>query len=212
MTGNKLQQTKPDRAIAPLSAILNYYHQFNFIKPAVYASMLTMQYYIISVTPSEDIILKIQNLRTSIYRKFGLVSARALPVMIPVGFSDTRIDQDIFSDIIRRGFISTRNRAETRGNDIFLSLENTFFLEEIKKLIPKTKKPTFFNILPGFYLCTLENQQQTLSETVSYINSQIEQRLKWEKNHLELIKIELENKNWWEALRWETLWEKKFRQ
>ncbi|MCF6336213.1 MAG: hypothetical protein L3J12_10780 [Spirochaetales bacterium] len=126
MTGNKLQQTKPDRAIAPLSAILNYYHQFNFIKPAVYASMLTMQYYIISVTPSEDIILKIQNLRTSIYRKFGLVSARALPVMIPVGFSDTRIDQDIFSDIIRRGFISTRNRAETRGNDIFLSLSFEF--------------------------------------------------------------------------------------
>jgi hypothetical protein len=56
-----------------------------------------MVHYLIAIIPSEDITLQIRQIRTSLFKEFGLISSRSLPEIIPVAFIKKIIKKDKFN-------------------------------------------------------------------------------------------------------------------
>ncbi len=164
----------------------------------------------ISVIPSENIILKILEIRTALFRKFGLVSARALPVMIPVGFSDAEIKKDVFGDIALQSFTCTQSSVSTSEGNIFLPVAAPSLFKEIEKLIQESGDHPLFRTYSGIYLCSTENRSDHTG-IISYTDSLINQKIIWRKSSLRMIRIESKSRNWWESLEWSTMWERKLR-
>ena len=92
-----------------------------------------MKYFLLAVIPSENIVLRIMELRTLLFRKFGLVSARALPVMIPLSYIHESINNNQFKGLtVQKANCSSVYRASETG-DIYLQINNFDFTTDIEK-------------------------------------------------------------------------------
>ncbi|MCK5672010.1 MAG: hypothetical protein KAH95_01465 [Spirochaetales bacterium] len=167
-----------------------------------------MEHYLISIIPSEDITIKIRRLRTQLFKKFGTVSSRCLPEMIPVAFINEVIDKKIFQGLTISNEIKSLNYISTETNDIFLQITNTDFLDSITKRMKNYQTSGFITLEQGFYLGSEENNSD-ISNVITYLNQKKENILTWEKNNLELIKIKTRDDIWWNHIQWETIWSQK---
>ncbi len=172
-----------------------------------------MKYFLISIIPSEDVVLKIRGLRTLIFREFGLVSARCLPEIIPIAYIPEPVDKEQFKSLILPA--ATLFTAEgpsvcktSEKGDIFLQSDNKKFANEIKNHIDSFETSGFIDLQTGFYLATA-NANSVLKDVLRFIHSETKEIFTWRKSSLELIQIETMNVIWWENIRWETIWEKK---
>lgn len=173
-----------------------------------------MKYYLLSIVPSEDIVIKIRQLRTLLFKEFGLVSSRCLPVMIPVAYIPKSTDKKLFKGLTLTQALCTSVYTTTEGGDIYLQINNIDFANEIKKIIISSighfEASGLINLRTGFYLAT-GNMDSTLKKVLAFIHSETKEPLTWKKNRLVLIRIETMNDIWWENIRWETIWETKIR-
>ena len=167
-----------------------------------------MKTFLISIIPSEDVILKIMGLRTLIFREFGLVSARCLPEMIPVAYIPKPVDKEPFKGLTLPKVICTSICNTTGKGDIFLQSKNTNFINEIKKRIDSFETSGIIDLQTGFYLATA-NTDSVLKDVLNFVHSETKEIFTWRKSSLELIQIETMNSIWWENIRWETMWEMK---
>lgn len=169
-----------------------------------------MEYFLLSIIPSEDIVLKIMQLRTLLFKEFGLVSSRCLPVMIPIAYIPEYISKEQFKGLTLPEAVCTSVYRTGEGGDIYLQVKNIDFADEIEKRIRGNRSTLetegFINLQKGFYLAT-ENMEITLKKVLTFIHSETEETLTWKKNSLELIRIETMNDIWWENIRWETIWD-----
>ena len=173
-----------------------------------------MKYFMLSIIPSEDIVLKIMQIRTLIFQEFGLVSSRCLPVMIPVAYIPVSVNREQFRGLTLPAAVCNSVYKTIEGSDIYLQIRNNDFTSEIERRIlngmDHFKTSGFIDLHTGFYLATAD-KKSALKEVHTFINSKIEKTLIWKKNSLELIRIETMNDIWWENIRWETVWEEKIR-
>jgi len=167
-----------------------------------------MKYFLISIIPSEDVILKIMGLRTLIFREFGLVSSRCLPEMIPIAFIPEPIDKEQFKGLILPAAACLNVCKTSKKGDIFLQSKNTNSSNEIRNRISGFKTSGFIDLQTGFYLATA-NTNSILKDLLRFIHSETKEIFTWRKSSLELIRIETMNDTWWENIRWETIWETK---
>lgn len=169
-----------------------------------------MEHYLISIIPSEDITLKIRKIRTLLFKKYGIVSSRCLPEMVPVAFVNGIIKKDLFKDISQSEELNSSICSLTEMNDIYLQINNTYFIESIKKRIDIHKISGFITLKQGFYLGSEKNESD-MSNIIINLNQLKEKSLSWKKNSLELIKIEIKDDIWWNNIQWETIWSQKIR-
>jgi len=169
-----------------------------------------MEHFLLAIIPSEDIVIKIRNLRTSFFKEFGLISSRCLPVMIPVAFSVKAINKSLFSDIQLTKPLTTSNEALVEQQNIFLKITQTDIIDRIVETLSSYEKKGFISTGKGFYIGTNENSLDN-QEILNHITVKSKNILKWKKNNLKLIKIKTNNKNWWESITWETIWSLKLK-
>ncbi|MCK5153641.1 MAG: hypothetical protein KAQ93_04720 [Spirochaetales bacterium] len=167
-----------------------------------------MEHFLISIIPSENIAIKIRKLRTLIFKKYGLVSSRSLPEIIPVAFTKEIINRKQFQELILSSEMESSNCILTGENDIFLQINNTDYINSIQKIINNYKSSGFITLKPGIYLGSAEKNLDT-KEIIEFIDIEKEKIPTWKKNNLELIKIETFGNIWWENIRWETIWKQK---
>ena len=172
-----------------------------------------MNYFLISIIPSEDVVLKIRGLRTLIFREFGLVSARCLPEMIPIAYIPEPVDKEQFKGLSspEADLSTTEGLSVCKTNkkgDIFLQSNNPNFANKIINRIVSFETSGFIDLQTGFYLATA-NTDSVLKDLLRFIHSETKEIFRWRKSSLELIRIETMNSTWWENIRWETIWETK---
>jgi len=167
-----------------------------------------MEYFLLAITPSEDIVIKIRNLRNSIFREFGLISSKCLPVIIPIAFSEKTINKDLFLNIKLTKSLTTSNIFLIEEQNIILGIRHTNIIEEIADYLNLSKKKGFISTGKGFYIGTAKTSLQA-DKILKYLSIKSIDFPKWKINYLKLIKITTENKNWWESIMWETVWSKK---
>ena len=172
-----------------------------------------MKYFLISIIPSEDVVLKIMELRTLIFREFGLVSSRCLPEMIPIAFIPEPIDKEQFKGLILPAAdLPTAEGLSicttSKKGDIFLQSKNTNSAIEIRNRISGFETSGFIDLQTGFYLATA-NTNSILKDLLRFIHSETKEIFTWRKSSLELIQIETMNDTWWKNIRWETIWTQK---
>ena len=168
-----------------------------------------MEHFLLAIIPSEDIAINIRKLRTLIFKKFGLVSARSLPEIIPVAFTKEIIGKEQFKNISISSEMKSLEFIVTDTNDIYFKINNLDFTNTIREKISNSKSSGFMPLKTGFYIATAENE--TDRDYIStFLNVEQKKQLIWKKNNLELIKIETFKTVWWEDICWETLWEQKF--
>ena len=169
-----------------------------------------MKYFLLSIIPSEDVVLKILRFRTLLFKEFGLVSSRCLPVMIPVAYIPESINKELFKGLTLPEAVCTSVYTTTEGGDIYLQINNIGFTNEIEKIIVRSighfETSGLISLQTGFYLAT-ENMDSTLKKVLTFMHSETEEPLTWKKNSLEFIQIETLNNIWWENIRWETIWD-----
>jgi len=169
-----------------------------------------MEHFLLAITPSEDIVIKIRDLRKSVFKKFGLISSLCLPAMIPVAFLEESINKDLFSDIQLTTPLTTSNDILIEKQNIFLGIRNIVIIEKIVEFLNLSKKKGFISTGRGFYIGTNENSLNS-EEILNYLAHNSKKILTWKKNNLKLIKIITENEIWWESIRWETIWDQKIK-
>ena len=169
-----------------------------------------MKCFLLSIIPSEDIVIKIMQLRTLVFKKYGLVSARTLPVMIPVTYVPKAINKDLFESVTLPEALCTTDYSNNKGGDIYLQIKNTNFINEIRNRIDSFETPGIIDLQTGFYLATA-NTDSVLKDVLNFVHLEIQEIFTWRKSNLELIRIETINDIWWENIRWETIWEQKLR-
>jgi len=164
-----------------------------------------MEHFLIAIIPSEDITIRIRELRTLLFKRFGLVSSRCLPEMIPVTFIKKIIDKKQFTNLSISSEMNSSNCIVNRRNDIYLQIDNTDLLDSIGKILSNHKTSGFITPEQGFYMGSIEKELSVkkICEPISLKNGK---SLTWKKNNLELIRIEALNNLWWENIRWETIW------
>ena len=169
-----------------------------------------MEHFLLAIIPSEDIVIKIRDLRKSVFKNLGLISSLCLPVMIPVAFLEESINKDLFSDIQLTTPLTTSNDILIEEQNIFLGIKNIDIIEKIVESLNLSIKKGFISTGRGFYLGTNENNLNS-EEILTYLAHNSEKILVWRKNNLKLIKIITENEIWWENIRWETIWNQKIK-
>jgi len=169
-----------------------------------------MEHFLISIIPSEDIAIRIRELRTHIFKGFGLVSARCLPEILPVAFIKEIISKEKFQELAQSSELTSKNFITTETNDIFLQINNSDFINNIRKIITSYSLEGIITIESGIYLGSAEKKSD-IKEIISFIQRKEGNYLTWKKNSLELIKIETFNEIWWENVRWETIWNQKIK-
>ena len=169
-----------------------------------------MEHYLIAIIPSEDITIKIRRLRTQLFKKFGIVSSRCLPEMIPVAFITEVINKKLFQGLTISNEIKSLDCISSETNDIFLQITNTDLLDSITKKLENYKVSGFITLVPGFYLGS-EEKDSDISDIITYINQKKDKLFTWKKNNLELIRIETRDDIWWNHIQWETIWSQKIR-
>lgn len=169
-----------------------------------------MEHFLIAIIPSEDITIRIRELRTLIFKKFGLVSSRCLPEIIPVAFINKVIDKKLFNNLTISTEMNALNCVTNRTNDIFLQINNTDLLNSIIKVLLSHKTSGFITPEQGIYIGSVEKDLKVkkICESIQLKNVK---NLSWKKNNLELIRIETLNNIWWEKISWETIWKQKIR-
>lgn len=173
-----------------------------------------MKHFILSIIPSEHVVLKIMQLRTLLFKEFGLVSSRCLPVMIPIAYIPKSISKENYKGLTLPEATCTFICRTSKEGDIYLQINNIDFADKVEKRIRGNRSSLetegFINLQKGFYLAT-ENLDSNLKKVLTFIHSQTKKPLIWKKNNLELISIETINDIWWENIRWETRWEEKIK-
>jgi hypothetical protein len=169
-----------------------------------------MEHFLISIIPSEDIAIRIRKLRTLIFKKFGLVSARCLPELLPVAFIKEIISKEKFQELIQPSELTSKNFISTDTNDIFLQITNSDFINNIRKIITSYSLEEIITLESGVYMGSAEKISD-IKEIISFLHGEEENFLTWKKNSLELIRIETFNEIWWENVRWETIWNQKIK-
>ncbi len=167
-----------------------------------------MEHFLIAIIPSEDIVIQIRKTRTSLFKKFGIISSRCLPEIIPVAFIDEILNKNQFKGLTFGEVFNSTFFSTTINNSIFLKTNNVKSINLIKERISENIIPGLFPTNEGFYLGTIE-EGSNIKEIIRYLNYENNISLKWGKNNLELIKITTGNTNWWEEIHWESIWKLK---
>lgn len=165
-----------------------------------------MEHFLIAIIPSEDIAIKIRKLRTLIFKKFGIVSSRCLPEIIPVAFTKEIINKDQFKKLTILSEMKSTNFFHTDTNDLFLQINNKDFISSIQKKINTCRPSGFITPEAGIYLGSVENILE-IKEIIKFLEKTT--ALTWKKNSLELLRIETLSDVWWENVKWETIWNQK---
>ena len=169
-----------------------------------------MEHFLLAIIPSEDIAIKIRNIRKYIFQNFGLVSSQCLPEIIPAAFSRGIIRKELFSDIKLTEVLKTSNEVLIDRQNIFLRIIENDIIDRIAETPGLYISKGFIPTGRGFYIGTNENSLNK-AEIINYVSSKSEKILKCKKNNLKLIKITTDNKIWWENIMWETVWNLKIR-
>ena len=167
-----------------------------------------MEHFLLAIIPSEDIAINIRKLRTLIFKKFGLASARSMPEIIPVAFTTETIGKEQFKNLSISSKMKSLELISTDTNDIYLEINNLDFTNTIRKKISNHNSSGFIPLKTGFYIASAANDLET-GNIITFLNIEQKKSLIWKKNNLELIKIETFKPVWWEDISWETLWEQK---
>ena len=135
-----------------------------------------MKHFLIAIIPSEDVVLKIMQLRTLIFRNFGLVSSRCLPEMIPVSFIPKSVSKEQFKGLTLPQAVCTSVCSATENGDLFLQIKDKNFALEIKNRIDSFETSGIINIQTGFYLVTA-NTDTVLKDVLAFVHSEIEENI-----------------------------------
>ena len=169
-----------------------------------------MEHFLIAIIPSEDITIRIRELRTLIFKRFGLVSSRCLPEIIPVAFINKVIDKKEFINLTIPSEMNSLDCITNDTNEIYLQINNTDFFDSLVNTLSNHKTSGFITPKQGIYMGSVE-QDSNIKQICEYLHLKNEKRLSWKKNNLELLRIETHNNVWWENIRWETIWKQKIK-
>ena len=169
-----------------------------------------MEHFLIAIIPSEDITIKMRELRTLIFKKFGLVSSRCLPEIIPVAFINKVIDKKEFINLTIPSEMNVLDCITHNTHDIYLQINNTDFFDSLVNELSSHKTSGFIAPKQGIYMGSAE-QDSNIKKICEYLHLKNEKGLSWKKNYLELMRIETPNNVWWENIRWETIWKQKIK-
>ncbi len=127
-----------------------------------------MEFLLCALTPPGSINREIGKIRDILYSRWGLASALALPVLIPLLFLPIDIDipdKKKLKTLAVSGFYCVTRTFAPIGRHLFLGLDCMYRAKElaafVETLIPRSPgKPDIWRPIPelsGFYLCELEN-------------------------------------------------------
>jgi hypothetical protein len=183
-----------------------------------------VEYALLTLRGPTNIEKKVRELQSSLYRQGGLISARALPVLIPLCFvrpDAIPAEQAALRDILRRAvgrdapYLNTGPVAESDGF-LFWELSPRSELQRLRSSCeevfapaahqPPTEQPDLFPVARGFFLCALEGQPPDRRPPLPVPESQ---RFPAKAAFLLLVRpLEVdvgERLQWWKSLYWEKL-------
>lgn len=192
-----------------------------------------MEYALLALKGPSNIEKKVRELQSSLYRQGGLVSALALPVMIPLCFVAPGVIPAKRSDLrdrLRRAvgraapYLNSKSIAE-RDGFLFWDLAPRRELQRLRRDCEKvftpansqqgTQQRDLFPVARGFFLCALEGRSRaaipslTVSEPLVFPAKAafllLFHTLALETATAEQGASSAEDRPWWKSLFWEKL-------
>lgn len=102
-------------------------------------------------------------IRTGLWRSFGLISSRSLPICIPLSVTQEKVDSRIFPERLRQPLCSIRGEIHIEDGVFFAEAQpKGFFLELSRAIVEEYGPPSSCEtqpplpVWPGCYICAKE--------------------------------------------------------
>ncbi|NQT57758.1 MAG: hypothetical protein HQ557_02125 [Bacteroidetes bacterium] len=173
--------------------------------------------YLVAVTLSEHASLKITDYRKKVFRKFGTVSALALPPIIPLAWFQGRPIVDNVPYIKSPGAVIPIGPAVQDTDAFFLSIPQKPALQVVldwQKLFADDGQSNddtsiLFPVYPGIYICS-DNKVDESSEKIELPADPDMEKLTINDFRITCFLLEYHaEKIWWEDLFYSQLWSKR---
>ncbi len=187
-----------------------------------------MEYALLALKSPSNIEKKVRELQSSLYRQGGLVSALALPVVIPLCFVEPGAFSTSRSELrvsLRRAvgkeapYLTSGSIVESDGS-LFWDLTPRRELQRLRRscervFAPAARQPDLFPVTRGFFLCSLQGRSRdampslTISEPLRF-PATAAFLLRFRPLDVELETAQLgpssvDDRPWWKSLFWEKL-------
>ena len=165
--------------------------------------------FLLAAVAPEHITTEIDKLRSSIFRKTGMVSALALDPVIPIAFYSGPIPKEIFSETKAPEARFKILAAEIAGNSIFLKVNNSHFFQELSAKPEEAEKTSpFFEPFSGFFIseCSSPSECNSVMDLIE-LHKEL-QSVSWSGLKIQLVEIAYEESSpWFNSLDWNIYWE-----
>lgn len=167
--------------------------------------------YLIGIAPPGNIAEKICRIQDIVFKKTGIISAFALPVLIPIVFRSSCPE----TVSLRKERKTEETSVQTKEwsvteNSLYLSTTNEQTWRRINKNMGVKKSPHLFATYPGLFL----GYRETNGVSLELLKNELPPppQLRWKTSHLLCLKMEVQSSGpWWEHIFCEAVFEEKMR-
>lgn len=176
--------------------------------------------YLLALIPNQQTRLKLQELRRSVFRNFGILSALSLEPLIPVSILSHKAEKDKIiralspeNDTAAAPPKFTLSSAIHEGEYIFIDIMEKRTLSSIRdRLHEYSVKTTWtFPVYPGLFIA--HHEGLPFGEILSFLDTSGTGPIEWSSSRAALYSISFPagSTAWWEEVQWTMEWQFPFR-